>query len=167
MDELKKAGELIEKNSLDQAQDILQKALEKNNEDDGALYLRALIHQKRKSYNLAIDNFTRAIAIRRKKEYLRELALCNFEIFDLDEATKNLRGALEIDSEDFISNFFYAMCLLLMDDPRAKKALEKAKSIDGKKTKLLLKSFTDLFIMRDPKLSNSYKENVSVKIENF
>lgn len=167
MGEIEKAGELIEKNSLENAQEILDSLLVNNPDNDRALYLRALIHQKRKSYNLAIENFTKAISIKRKKEYLRELALCNFELFDLDESMKNLRGALEIDDKDFIANFFYSMCLVLMDDPRAKKALENTKKLDEKKTKLLLKSFANLFIDRDPRLSSEYKRNLHSKIENF
>jgi hypothetical protein len=54
-----------------------------------------------------------------------------------------------------------------MDDPRAKKALENTKKIDEKKTKLLLKSFANLFIDRDPRLSGDYKRNLQSKIENF
>lgn len=167
MGELEKAGELIEKNSLENAQEILDSLLLNNPENDRALYLRAIIHQKRKSYNMAIETFTKAISIKRKKEYLRELALCNFEIFDLEESMKNLKGALEIDQKDFISNFFYSMCLILMDDPRAKRALENTKKLDEKKTKLLLKSFAQLFINKDPRLSLEYKKNIDRKIENF
>jgi tetratricopeptide (TPR) repeat protein len=160
---MEEAQKLIDKGRYDEAGKILDNMLFSNQDNPELWYLRGLVSLKLKNYDGAQEYIGRAIDIERKAKYFRTKGMAHLEIFELDDAIEAFSEALGIE-DDATSNFFISICYMFKDDPQAIGYMQKARKINSKKTKQLLKNFYTLFLKNDPNVSNAQKKKMEKRI---
>ena len=151
--------ELLRQKKYRQASDLLDKIIAKGG-DDRTFYLKGITALKLRNYDLAQEFFMKAIARNNRAEYHQVKGLSHFEVFQLEEAVEEFKKAIALDKNDVASYFFLAMSDLFLDNPEGEKYLKKARELDGKKTRQLLKNFYSTFIKEDPKTPEALKKKI-------
>jgi tetratricopeptide (TPR) repeat protein len=146
---------------------MLDAMLARNRDNDELWYLRGIVSLKLKSYDSAQEYFERALFISRKAGYLRTKGMAHFEIFELDEAMEAFLSALAINPKDVESEFFAAICYMMMDDPRSAQHLAKAQALDPRRTGQLLSNFYSFFIEKDPRIGEGRKKALVQRIKSL
>jgi tetratricopeptide (TPR) repeat protein len=146
---------------------VLDGMLRQSENNDQLWYMRGVISLKLKSYDSAQEYFERALFIRKKPDYLKMKGMAHFEIFELEDAIDAFTGALAIQPKDTESEFFIAICYMLMDDPRSDTHLKRAQQLDPKRTSQLLSNFYSFFIEKDPRIGDAQKKSLVQKIKSL
>jgi tetratricopeptide (TPR) repeat protein len=165
MDDVVRA--LLAKQRYLEAARALDALLMRNGDSDELWYLRGIVSLKLKGYDSAQEYFERAIFIRKKPEYYRVKGMAHFEIFELEEAADAFLVALTLDPRDAESEFFAAMCYMLMDDPRAAEHMKRAQELDARRTVQLLSNFYSFFVENDPRAGEARKKALSQRIRSM
>lgn len=155
---------LLAKQRYREAGSALDSLLMRRKDSDELWYLRGVVSLKLKGYGSAQECFERAISIRERPEYYRMKGIAHFEIFELDEAADAFLRALALKPKDAESEFFAAMCYMLMDDARATAHMKRAQELDARRTGQLLANFYSFFIEKDPGATEAQKKDVSRRI---
>jgi Tfp pilus assembly protein PilF len=92
------------------------------------------------------------------------MGIAHLEIFEMENAVEDLKKALALDGNDPTSHFFLSVAYLFMDNPQAEEHMRKARSLDEKKTKQLLRNFYTLFIKDDPAATDAQKRKMDEAI---
>ena len=88
------AALLIQANRIDEAERVIALALQQNQNDNEAIFLRGLIAVARKNYDAAIEDFRSMLAAEPDRERVRlELARAFFLEADYDNAERNFKFA--------------------------------------------------------------------------
>ncbi|MBI5227283.1 tetratricopeptide repeat protein [Candidatus Micrarchaeota archaeon] len=159
-----RARQLIAQGQYKEAKELIEDLL-RENDDDELYYLRGIISLKMKNYESAQSYFTRAMIIDNKALYHRTSAMAYFEIFDIHSAIEAFRRSLQLDSQDHTANFFLALSYMLVDEPTSSEYLKRAYAINPKKTQQLLFRFYELFVKKDPAVSDAQKKKIMQSIE--
>ncbi len=146
---------------------VLDAMLVQDRNSDELWYLRGVVSLKLKNYDAAQEHFERALSIRRKAGYFKMKGMAHFEIFELDEAVEAFSSALAVEPKDVESEFFVAMCYMLMDDPRSDAHLRRAQELDRSRTGQLLSNFYAFFIEKDPRIGEKRKKTLAQKIKSL
>jgi tetratricopeptide (TPR) repeat protein len=134
--------------------------------DNGELwYLRGVASLKLQNYEKTQEYLERALFCGKKAKYYQMQGMAHFEIFDINEAVESFRQALVLEPEDATTNFFLAICYMLLDDQRSAGFLQKALQADSRKTKQLLMNFYSLFIDNDPTVTEAGKKKLLQRIK--
>ena len=139
-------------------------ALDRMAEGDRKYFLKGMIALRQKNYDAAQEFFYKASEFSGKPEYYRMMGIAHLEIFEVEEALEDFREAVALDGNDASSHFFMAIAYLFLDDPLAKEHMRKARQIDEKKTRRLLRNFYTLFISGDPSASEAQKKKMDETI---
>jgi tetratricopeptide (TPR) repeat protein len=161
---MEEAQKLLDKGRYEEAGKLLDSRLTKEQDDPELWYLRGLVSLKMKNYDGAQEFIGRALDLEKRAKYYSTKGMAHLEIFELDEAIEAFKQALELE-QDATSNFFIAICYMFKDSPLAREYLGRAKSINSKKTKQLLKNFYTLFLKNDPTMTEAQKKRIEEKIE--
>ncbi len=159
-----RARQLIAQGHYREAKDIVDDLI-RQKEDDELYYLRGIISLKMKNYDSAQEYFERALTISNKAIYHRTIAMAYFELFDIENAIDAFKESLKLDPQDHTSNFFLALSYMLIDNPTSTEFLKRAYAINPKKTQTLLYRFYDLFVKKDPAISDAQKKKIMQSIE--
>jgi tetratricopeptide (TPR) repeat protein len=135
-------------------------ALERMKDDERKYFLKGIIAIKQKNYDAAQEFFYRASEISKKPEYFRMMGIAHLEIFEMEEALEDFKKAISLDENDATSHFFISISYLFMDNPKAEEHMRKARGLDEKKTKQLLRNFYTLFIKDDPMATDAQKKRM-------
>jgi tetratricopeptide (TPR) repeat protein len=146
---------------------VLDERLRQGRDDDQLWYLRGVVSLKLKSYDSAQEYFERALFIRKKPDYFRMKGMAHFEIFELEEAIEAFTDALALAPKDVESEFFIAICYMLMDDPRSDTHLKNARKLDSRRTGQLLSNFYSFFIANDPRVGDAQKKRIEQKLKSL
>ena len=159
-----RARQLIAQGHYREAKDIIEQLI-RQKEDDELYYLRGIISLKMKNHDSAQEYFERAIAMENRAIYHRTSGMAYFEIFDIENAVSSFKDALALDPQDHTANFFLALSYMLVDDPTSTDYLKRAYAINPRKTQQLLYRFYELFIKKDPAISDAQKKKIMESIE--
>lgn len=146
MDNLKTARNLLAEGKYREAEEILDRLIRENRENDELWYFLGVLAVKLKNYDSAREYLERALSLNKKPEYLWFKGMTFMETLEIEDAIGSFEEVLEIDKNNINANFFLSICYLLLDDPRSEKYLKKSYELDGKKTKQLLNNFFEVFI---------------------
>jgi tetratricopeptide (TPR) repeat protein len=146
---------------------VLDGMLRQSRDDDELWYLRGIISLKLKGYDSAQEYFERALFIRKKPDYFRMKGMAHFEIFELDDAVDAFTDALAMQPREAETEFFIAICYMLMDDPRSDRHLKRARQLDPRRTNQLLSNFYSFFIEKDPRIGDAQKKSLAQKIKSL
>lgn len=146
---------------------LLDDMLRQDGGSDELWYLRGVVSLKLRGYDSAQECFERALFIRKKAGDYRMKGMAHFEIFELEEAMEAFLSALAMDPKDVESEFFAAICCMLMDDPRSALHLERAGKLDARRTAQLLSNFYSFFIEKDPRAGEAQKRAVSQRLRSM
>jgi tetratricopeptide (TPR) repeat protein len=146
---------------------VLDGILRQSKDNDELWYLRGVVCLKLRSYDSAQEYFGRALFIKKKPGYFRMKAMAHFEIFELEEAIDAFTEALALAPKDAESEFFIAVCYMLMDDPRSDLHLKRARQLDPRRTGALLSNFYAFFIEKDPRVGEAQKKSLLQKIKSL
>jgi tetratricopeptide (TPR) repeat protein len=146
---------------------VLDAMLMQNRDSDELWYLRGVVSLKLKSYDAAQEHFERALFIKKKAAYFKMKGMAHFEIFELEDAIDAFTDALAIQPKDAETEFFVAVCYMLMDDPRSDRHLKNAQGLDPKRTGQLLSNFYSFFIAGDPRVGDAQKKRIEQKIKSL
>lgn len=135
-------------------------ALDRMKDGERKFFLKGIIALKQKNYDVAQEFFYQATEISEKPEYFRMMGIAHLEIFEMDNALEDFKKAITLDENDVASHFFISISYLFMDNPRAEEHMRRARSLDEKKTKQLLRNFYTLFIKDDPAASDAQKRKM-------
>jgi len=127
-------------------------------------FLKGVVSLKMRNYRVAHEYLERALMVEKKAEYYRVKGMAHFEIFEIEDAIENFKEALAMDENDVTANFFLSISYMFLDNPQAEEYLKKAKEIDSKKTKQLLRNFYSMFLKDDPKISEAQKRKIEERI---
>ncbi|MFA6530988.1 MAG: tetratricopeptide repeat protein [Candidatus Micrarchaeia archaeon] len=158
------ARNLISQGKLREASTLLDQELSKSKNDDDLWYLRGVVSLKLKNYESAYECFERALSIKPRAQYYKIIGMAHLEMFEVGYAAEAFGNALKLNPKDAEANVYVGICLVLLDDPKAKDYLEKAYLLDKKKTGEMLKSFYANFISKDPSVSERVKKELEKKI---
>jgi tetratricopeptide (TPR) repeat protein len=135
-------------------------ALDRMKDDERKFFLKGIIAIRQKNYDVAQEFFYKASEISEKPEYFRMMGIAHLEIFEMDNALEDFKKAIALDENDVSSHFFISISYLFLDNPKAEEHMRKARSIDEKKTKQLLRNFYTLFIKDDPMATDAQKKKM-------
>jgi tetratricopeptide (TPR) repeat protein len=158
---------LLAKQRYLEAARALDGLLMRNADNDELWYLRGIVSLKLKGYDSAHECFERALFIRKRPEYYRVKGMAHFEIFELEEAADAFLRALALDPRDAESEFFAAICYMLMEDPRATGHMKRAQELDAARTVQLLSNFYSFFIEKDQRAGDAQKKALSQMIRSL
>ncbi len=156
----KEVQRLIKQKRYKEAAELLDRMLTKDKENADLWFLRGVVSLKLRSYDVAHENIGMALLIDEKPEYHRMKGIAHFEVFELEDAIKEFRDAIGLDEKDATSHFFLSMAYMFADDPRSEAYLKKAKELNGRKTRQLLKNFYSVFLKKDPSVSDAQKRKI-------
>lgn len=134
-------------------------------DDDSLYYLRAVLALRMRDYRRAEEFLERAIFVKKKPSYVRMKGMLYFELLDFEMAALNFEECILLKPDDFLSNFFLSLSYMFLDNPKSKKYLRNAYSINRKKTKQLLRSFYDSFFASDESIDAAAKKMIEERIE--
>ncbi len=163
MKRLEKVKKLAKKGKYREAAKVLDEILPEK-EEDSLYYLRAIIAIRLDDYRKAEEFLERAIFVKRRPNYLRMKGMLYFELLDFETAAMNFEECLSIKPKDFLSNFFLSISYMFLDDPKSRRYLKKAYSINRKKTKTMLKSFYESFFASDASVDAAAKRIIEERI---
>jgi tetratricopeptide (TPR) repeat protein len=159
------ARQLISQGRLREAGTLLDSALGKAPDNDDLWYLRGVVSLKLNNHENAHECLERALTYSQKALYHKTIGMAHLEMYEVEDAVGAFAHAVEKDPKDAESHFLLAICLILLDDPRAKEHMEKAYLRNRKKTQELLRSFVDNFFVRDPTVRAAVKKELMEKVE--
>lgn len=154
------ARTLLSQGRLREASELLDRAVSKAPENDDLWYLKAVVSLKLNNHDYAHECLEKALAITQKALYHKTMGMAHLEMYEIGHAVDALDKALVKDPRDVESNFLMAVCLVLLDDPRAKHFMEKSYLLDKKKTKTLLGDFVHHFFIHDPQVTDGIKKEL-------
>lgn len=135
-------------------------ALGRMEESDRKYFLKGMVALRQKNYDAAQEFFYRAAELSGKPEYYKMMGIAHLEIFEVEEALEDFREAVALDENDASTHFFIAIAYLFLDSPLSKEHMRRAREIDEKKTRQLLRNFYTLFIKDDPSASDAQKKRM-------
>ena len=156
---------LLAQQKYREAARLLDGLLSSDNENGELWYLRAVASLKMKNYDAVQEYLERALFTGKKARYYQMKGMAYFEIFELEPAIESFQEALALEPADVTSNFFIAICYMLLDDPRSADYIKKARTVNGKKTRQLLLNFYTLFLKDDPYISDALKRRMMKRIK--
>lgn len=158
------ARNLISQGRLREASELLDKAVGKSPENDDIWYLKAVVSLKLNNHEYAQECLERALTITQKALYHKTMGMAHLEMYEVEHAVDALDKALVKDPKDVEGNFLMAICLVLLDDPRAKRFMEKSYLLDKKATKRMLTEFVEHFFIKDPQVAEGVKKDLMKRI---
>lgn len=164
---MEEAQRLIKQKRYKKAAKLLDRMLAKDKENADLWFLRGVVSLKLRSYDAAQEHLERALTIEKKPRYHRLKGMAHFEIFELEDAIKDFRNAIELDEKDATSNFFLSLAYMFANDSQSETYLKRAKEINCRKTKQLLRNFYDIFIKDDPSVSDAQKRKMEERISSI
>jgi len=156
---------LLAQQKYREAAKVLDRLLASDNENGELWYLRAVASLKMKNYDAAEEYLERALFTGKKAKYYQMKGMAHFEIFELEPAVESFQNALSLEPSDVTSNFFIAVCYMLLDDSRSAGYMKRAREINSRKTRQLLLNFYTLFLKDDPAISNAQKDRIMKRIK--
>lgn len=159
------AQQLLAQQKYREAAKLLDRLLSSDNENGELWYLRAVASLKMKNYDAVQEYLERALFTGRKAKYYQMKGMAYFEIFEVEPAIESFQEAIALEPADVTSNFFIAICYMLLDDPRSADYIKRARKINSKKTRQLLLNFYALFLKDDPYLSDALKKKIIKRIK--
>ncbi len=159
------AQRLLAQQKYREAARVLDGLLSSDNENGELWYLRAAVSLKMKNYAAVQEYLERALFTGKKVKYYQMKGMAHFEIFELEPAIESFQEALALEPADVTSNFFIAICYMLLDDPRSADYIKRARKINSKKTRQLLLNFYTLFLKDDPYISDALKKRIMKRIK--
>jgi thioredoxin-like negative regulator of GroEL len=159
------AQQLLAQQKYREAAKLLDRLLSSDNENGELWYLRAVASLKMKNYGAVQEYLERALFTGRKAKYYQMKGMAYFEIFEVEPAIESFQEAIALEPTDVTSNFFIAICYMLLDDPRSADYIKRAREINSKKTRQLLLNFYTLFLKDDPYISDALKKKIMKRIK--
>lgn len=162
--DISEAQRLLAQQKYREAAKMLDRLLSSDNENGELWYLRAVASMKMKNYDATQEYLERALFTGRKAKYYQMKGMAYFEVFELEPAIESFQNALALEPSDATSNFFIAICYMLLDDQRSSDYLKRARKINSNKTRQLLLNFYTLFLEDDPAISDAQKSKIMKRI---
>ncbi len=155
---------LLAKKEYKTAGKLIDSLLCKNKESHYLWYLRGAASLGAKNYDSALEDFERALSIKKEFEYLRATGITYFEKLDFEAALEEFENALKIKKDSEIY-FYMSICCMFLEDPRSKDFMETAYFNNKKKTKNLLASFYNSVLKDSWELNDLQKKELKKIIE--
>lgn len=164
MEGVERARSLLSEHKYKEAAELLDRLLLSQGGKDELWYLRGVASLKLRNYDAAQECFERALVLGRKSRYYQIKGMAHFELFELEEAVEAFMSALSLEPDDATTNFFLAICMLFLDDPRSDGYIRRAHAIDARKTRQLLLNFYTFFLKGDPRVGEGQKRLIEERI---
>ena len=162
---IEKAKQLLNSKKYREAALLIDQLLAKNKENDELWYLRGLVSLKVKSYAAAHECLARAASLKRKPEYYKLSGMASMECYEFEAALESFMLASGMDKQDPELPFYISICYMFLNDPMGKQYMEKAFTMNKKRTKQLISEFYSIFFKNDKEISGKVKSELEKKID--
>jgi len=130
-------------------------------------YLKGMCLYKLNRFDEAIPCFEKAGSLD-KDQYLpfQAKGMALVRLFKFEQAIESFKSALERNPSDVETMFLVAACFIFMgDEERAREWVQTAMRFDPLKTKALLQSFFEAFVLRDENITADEKLDIQRMID--